>query len=264
MDVKAASDNCILAANVPDFCLEEVSEHTMGLILALTRGIVKLNSIVKAGEWNFHPDPEIQKNIWPKLVRINKLKLGLIGFGQIPRALVPNAKGFNLEIMAYDPYADRKLFDDLGVIRVELDQLLIESDIVSVHCPLTDETRHMIGSRELEKMKPSAYLINTARGPVIDTDALYSALSKRKLAGAGLDVIEPEPIPKDHPLLKLDNVIITAHGGGVSNTSMEMLVMRPYENMVRLLKGEWPTGLLNPEIKDKYTKKWGNSVCQTG
>jgi len=257
LDIEAATEHGILAANVPDYCLEEVSDHTMALILASTRKIVKLSRTVEEGGWKTEPDPEIQRNIWPKMSRLRGQTLGLVGFGRIPRTLIPKAKGFGLRVIAYDPYIQPSVFEALGVERVELDQLLAESDIVSLHSALTAETRHMLGLEQFKKMKPTAYLINTARGALIDQRALYTALTEGYLAGAALDVTDPEPISPDDPLLKLDDVIITPHSASSSIPALMALLSRPGEEIARVFKGEWPIGLLNPQIKERYSQRWG-------
>ena len=257
LDVAAATEHGVLAANIPDYCLEEVSDHAMALILACTRNIVKLNDTVKAGGWKQEPDPDIQKEVWPKMLRLKGQTLGLLGFGRIPRALVPKAKGFEMRIIVYDPYSPDSLFKELGVDKVDLDQLLRESDIVSVHSALTPETHHLLGLEELKKMKPTAYVVNTARGPIIDGQALYTALKEGIIAGAGVDVSEPEPINPDDPLLTLDNFIVTAHSAHFSIPAFQELTHRPGKEIIRVFKGEWPVGLLNPDVKEKYIQKWG-------
>jgi len=257
LDVAAATEHGILAANVPDYCLEEVSDHAMALILACTRKVLKLDRTVKEGGWKMEPDPDIQRTIWPTMSRLRGQTLGLIGLGRIPRTLVPKAKGFGVRIIAYDPYVDPSAFQSLGVERVGFDQLLSESDIISLHSALTSETRHLLGLEQFKKMKPSAYLVNTARGGLIDQEALYTALTDGYLAGAALDVTDPEPISPDDPLLKLDNVIITGHAAHSSIPAFIALLNRPGEEIARVFKGEWPVGLLNPQAKEKYRQKWG-------
>jgi len=257
LDAKAATERGILAANVPDYCLEEVSDHAMALILACTRKIVKLERIVKEGGWKQEPDPDIQRTIVPALSRLRGQTLGLVGLGRIARALVPKAKGFGMRVIVYDPYIDASVCESQGVEKVKLDQLLGESDIVSMHTPLTSETRHLLGLEQFRKMKPSAHLVNTARGGLIDQEALHTALTNGYLAGAALDVTEPEPISPDDPLLKLDNVIITPHQAGLSIPAVIELLSRPGEEIARVFKGEWPVGLLNPQAKERYIERWG-------
>ncbi|MFC1963146.1 C-terminal binding protein [Chloroflexota bacterium] len=257
LDVEAATELGILVANVPDASLEEVSDHTMGLILACSRKIVQLNDIAKGGYWKSMREPCIQDEIWPKLSRLKGQVLGLIGFGRIARNLVPKANGFKLRIIAYDPYVASSIFKKFGVEQVSLNELLTRSDIVSIHVPLTKETTQLLRLEQFKVMKPSACLINTARGAVIDSDALYTALKQGYISAAAVDVTDPEPIPADSPLLELDNFIVTAHSAGMSPGARYELHRRPAEEVVRVAKGDWPVGLLDPRVKSKYRKKWG-------
>jgi len=259
LDVDAATELGILAANVPDFCLEEVSDHTMALILACTRRIVQLNEIARRGDWKAQPDPHLRSEVWPKMSRLRGQTLGIIGFGRIAQALVPKAKGFGLRIIAYDPYVAPDILQEFGVEQVNLDQLLTQSDIISVHVPLTSETPHLLGLEQLKRMKPTACLINTARGAVVDHKALYTALTEGYFAMAAFDVTEPEPLPADSPLLKLDNFIVTDHSAHASPLSFATLPPRPGEEVIRVVKGEWPIGLLNPQVKEKYRQKWAQA-----
>jgi D-3-phosphoglycerate dehydrogenase len=257
MDVDAATELGIMVANIPDFCLEEVSDHAMALILACTRRIVQLDNIIKTIGWKEQPDRFIGGEVWHKMTKLRGLTLGLIAFGRIPRALVPKAKGFGLRILAYDPYLEPEIFSEFGVERVELDQLLAESDVVSVHAPFNSETRHMVGLEQLKKMKPSACLVNTARGPIVDHEALYAALTEDIIAAAGFDVTEPEPINADNPLLKLDNFVVTGHSAHANSAASPGLSLRPGEEIIRVVKGEWPIGLVDPRVKEKYSQRWG-------
>ena len=256
LDVDAATDLGILAANIPDYCLEEVSDHAVALILACTRRIVQLDGIVKKGGWQSQAEPYIQSEIWPKLSRLRGQTLGLVGLGRIARALAMKSKSFGLKTIAYDPYIGADLFRELQIEKVNLDQLLTRSDIVSIHVPLNQETTHLLGLKQLKKMKPSACLVNTSRGAVVDHEALYIALSQGYISAAAIDVTDPEPLPVDSPLLKLDNIIITAHCGGISPLSFDDMLRRPGEEIIRLVRGEWPVGLLNPQVKERYNKRW--------
>lgn len=260
IDVEAATEFGIMAANVPDANIEDVSDHTMGLILACTRRIVQLNNVVKKGGWTSVASPQIIGEVWPHLSRLRGQTLGLIAFGKIPRALVPKARGFGLRIIVCDPYLPPDIIRRFDVEQVDLDQLLTESDIISIHTPLTAETKHILGLKELKKMKPTACLINTARGSVVDHKALYTALTKGYIAAAAFDVTEPEPINPDNPLLKLDNFIVTAHSAGLSPQSLAEMQRRPGEEIIRVVQGRWPFGLVNPEVKAKYIKKWGKAL----
>lgn len=257
IEVKAATDHGILVVNTPDYCLEEVSDHTMALILACARKLLPQDQAVRAGKWNSLERPEIRFKIWPPMSRLRGQALGLIGFGRIPRTLVPKAKGFGLRVIAYDPYVPSSIAEAQGVGLVDLSDLLRQSDYLSIHAALTPETRHLLGLEQFKQMKPTAYLINTARGGIVDEQALYLALSQGHIAGAGLDVLDPEPPQPDNPLLKLDNVVITAHAAHYSDQSVIELRRRPVEEVIRVLKGEWPLGLVNPEVKEIYLSKWG-------
>jgi len=177
------------------------------------------------------------------LHRLSGQTLGLIGFGNIARTLVPKAKAFGFRIIAYAPHVPNILFKTFKVESVDLGRLLEESDFVSLHTALTSETRYMMGLKQFKKMKPTAYLINTARGELVDEE--------------GLDVLNPEPPSPDNPLLKLDNVLITGHFAYYSEESREELFMQPWEEVARVLKGEWPHGLVNPEVKERFRVKWG-------
>lgn len=256
LDVQAATERGILAANVPDYCQEEMSDHVMALILASTRKIIKLNDVVKTGGWRQEPEPDIQRGIWPTMSRLRDQTLGVIGLGRIARTLLPKARGFGMRIIAHDPYLDAGQFKALGVEHVAFDTLLSESDFITLHAPLSPATRHLLGREQFKKLKSSAYLVNTARGGLIDQEALYEALSSGRLAGAALDVTDPEPIRPDDPLLKLDNVIVTPHSAHASIPALMAVLMRPVEEMVRVFRGEWPVGLINHEAKERYSKRW--------
>jgi len=256
LDVAAATQRGILTANVPDYCQEEMSDHVMALLLASTRKITKLNDIVKTGSWKQEPQPDIQTGIWPKMSRLRDQTLGIVGLGRIARTLVPKAKGFGMRLIAYDPYLEASVFESLGVEKFEFEELLSQSDFLTLHCALTPETRHLLGREQFKMMKASAYLINTARGSLIDHVALYEALSKGNLAGAALDVTDPEPIGPDDPLLTLENVIVTPHSAHASIPALVAVITRPGQEMIRVLSGQWPVGLIDPGAKETYSKRW--------
>ena len=261
VDLEAATQCGILVTCVPDYCLEEVSDHTIALILTCARKIMLQTTMVREGKWDSIMRLEFRKK-WPPMFRMRGLTLGLVGFGRIPRALVPKAKGFGLRIIAYDPYIQKSIAQEMGVELVDFDRLLRESDFISLHLHLTDETKNMIGLEEFKKMKPTAYLINTARGGLINEQALYIALTQGYIAGAGLDVTEPEPPDPDNPLLKLENVVITPHCAFYSDESVVELNRRAEEEVFRILRGEWPQNLVNPEVKGRFEAKWGRMTGQ--
>jgi D-3-phosphoglycerate dehydrogenase len=254
VDIEAATEKGICIANNPYYCLQEVSDHAMALILACARKLYRLLPDIKIGKWSTQGD---YLNALKPLHRLSGRTLGLIGFGNIARALVPKAEAFGFRVIVYAPHVPDKLFETFRVESVGLDQLLEESDFVSLHTSLTSENKHMIGLEQLKRMKRTAYLINTARGELVDERALYTALSKGLIAGAGLDVLELEPPDSDNPLHKLDNVLITGHFAYYSEESREELFRWPWEEVGRLLRGEWPRGLINAQVREKFGARWG-------
>ncbi len=252
VDIAAATEKGICVANVPYYCLEEVSDHAMALILACARKFYQLLPDIKRGKWSTQAD---YLSALKPLHRLSGQTLGLIGFGNIARTLVPKARAFGFRIIAYAPHVPSILFETFKVESVELDKLLEESDFVSMHTALTSETKHMMGLKQFKKMKPTAYFINTARGELVDEGALYTALSEGLIAGAGLDVLDSEPPGLDNPLLKLSNVLITGHFAYYSEESREELFRWPWEEIARVLQGEWPQGLVNPQVKERFSVK---------
>jgi D-3-phosphoglycerate dehydrogenase / 2-oxoglutarate reductase len=230
IDLPAAKE-CGIAVNyVPDYCLREVSDHAMALLLALARKVTLSNKLVQSGRWEVPP-------IVP-LRRLEGQVLGLVGFGNIPRALAPKAKAFGLKVIAFDPYIDKQAADAAGVESVSFDDLLARSDFISVHAPLQPATRGLINAKALAKMKKGAFLINTARGPLVDEAALIAALDAGQLGGAALDVVPVEPLAKDSPLLGRDNVILTPHTGFYSVEALEELQTKCANDVARVLSGE--------------------------
>ncbi|MBA7684493.1 Glycerate dehydrogenase [subsurface metagenome] len=227
----------------------------MALILACARKLVRLNRAVREGAWDSTVEPEIRK-IWPPMFQIKGQTLGIIGLGRIGRLIVPKAKGFGLRVIAFDPYIPPNVFSESGVESVTLDHLLSESDYITVHATLTKETRHLLGREQFRKMKPTAYLINCARGGFVDEEALYTALTNGYIAGAALDVVEGECLSLGHPLLKLENIIFTAHSAWYSEYSLTEIKRRAYENIGQVFRGEWPTWFVNPEVKEKFLERW--------
>lgn len=252
IDVAAATDHGVCAANNPEYCLEEVSDHAMALLLSLARKIPVLDKAVRAGQTDYAEIARARGRVF----RLRGQTLGLVGLGRIPRTLVPKARGFGFRVIAYDPYVPAPVPEEAGVDMVSLDRLLEESDYVSLHAALTPENEGMFGLDQFRKMKPTAYLINTARGALVDSDALQTALSEGLIAGAALDVTEPEPINRDNPLLKLENVILTGHSAYFSEASVAEQFKWPIADVARVLTGEWPRALLNPQVKEKFAQRW--------
>lgn len=239
VDIATATRKGIVVTKVPDYCIDEVSDHAMALLLAIVRKIPLANARVQAGEWQM-----------PSVVPIHRLRgtvLGLVGFGRIPQLLAPKAQAFGLRVIASDPYVPEEVMSRAGVKRVEFAELVKTSDYISIHAPLMPETNHLFNAAVFSQMKPTAYLVNTARGPVVDEAALAAALDKRQLAGAALDVVEREP-PSNSPLLGRDNLILTPHTGFYSEESLADLQTKAAEEVVRVLSGQAPRNPVNPEV----------------
>ena len=230
IDLPAAKEFGIAVNYVPDYCLREVSDHAMALLLALARKVTFANKLVQSGRWEVPP-------IVP-LRRLEGQVLGLVGFGNIPRALAPKAKAFGLKVITYDPYVSQDALAATGVESVSFDDLLARSDFISVHAPLQPATRGLMNAKAFAKMKKGAYLINTARGPLVDEPALIAALDSGHLGGAGLDVVTNEPLPKDLPLIGRDNVILTPHTAFYSVEALEELQTKCATDVARVLSGE--------------------------
>ena len=258
IDIAAATEAGICVSRVPAASAEEVSDHAMALLLACARRLFRLDKAVRTGEWHSVHGPEMGE-LWRGIKPIRGQTLGLIGFGLIPLAVAPKAKGYGMKIMAYDPFVSAEAMTAVGVESVNLDRLLKESDFISVHAALTADNLHMLGTKQFKLMKPTAYLLNTARGALVDEVALYNAIIQGEIAGAGLDVTEIEPTNLNNPLLKLSNVIFTAHSGHYSDVSAETYRNRPVEDVTRIMAGEWPRGMINPEVKKKYIAMWGKT-----
>jgi D-3-phosphoglycerate dehydrogenase len=232
VDVAAATERGIVVTNVPDYCIEEVSDHALALLLACARKVAFLDRRVRAGRWEARDAVPIR--------RLSGQVLGLVGFGKIPRLLAAKARALGLTVLAYDPYLDAATCEAHGARKVELGELLGAADFVSVHAPLTPQTRGLIGEAELRRMKPTAYLINTARGPIVHEAALLRALAEGWIAGAALDVLEAEPPGAAHPLLDFPQVIVTPHVAFYSEESLQELQRKAAEEVARVLTGQPP------------------------
>jgi D-3-phosphoglycerate dehydrogenase len=230
IDLAAAKALGIAVNYVPDYCLREVSDHAMALLLTLARKVTLSNTLVQSGRWEVPP-------IVP-LRRLEGQVLGLIGFGNIPRALAPKAKAFGLRVVVHDPYVPAQTFADAAVEDASFDALLGMSDFVSVHAPLTPATRGLMNAAAFAKMKKGAFLINTARGPLVDEPALAAALDSGHLGGAALDVVAAEPLAADSPLLGRGNVILTPHTAFYSVEALEELQTKCAGDVARVLSGE--------------------------
>lgn len=248
IDLDEATKRGIMATNTPGVLTETTADLAFALLMATARRIVEADKFARAGKWK----------TWGPMLMLGQdvygAKLGLIGLGRIGYAVAKRAKGFDMDVMYYDMFRNEKAEQELGLKFVELEHLLKESDFVSIHVPLTPETKHLINEKTLGLMKKTAILVNTARGPVVDEKALYEALVSNKIAGAGLDVMDPEPPSMDNPLLKLDNVIILPHIASASVATRTKMAVMAAENCVAGLKGEVPPNLLNKQVLDKMKK----------
>lgn len=238
--VEEASQRRIVVANTPQAVASGVADHAVALLFAVTRRIAELDRSLRVGQWK-------QASGWP-ISTIQGQTLGLVGFGHIARQLIGKMRGFEMRALAHDPNVDKKTMAAHGVSAVDLPQLLAEADFVSLHCPLTPTTRHLIGEKELRSMKSTAILINTSRGPVIDEVALARALREGWIVGAGLDVMENEPPDSCNPLLKLDNVVLTPHVAGYAADGIALRWKYSVETVLALARGEPPRSCVNPQV----------------
>ncbi|MPZ99426.1 MAG: C-terminal binding protein [Dehalococcoidia bacterium] len=234
LDIPAATDCGIVIAHFPDFCQPEVANHALMLLLASAKKLVPLDRAVRSGQWRPGPLGPMQ--------HITGQTLGLVAYGNIARFFAKRARSLDLEILAYDPYVPDEVFAADGVERASsLDALLERSDYVSVHTPLTPETHHLMGAAQFRAMKPTAYLINTSRGPVVDEAALVDALRAGEIAGTGLDVFEQEPLPGSSPLAEMENVVLMPHSASYSDRAFDTMKRRVGETVVDVLvNGRWP------------------------
>jgi len=250
VDVEAATEKGIPVFYTPHRNADAVADLTIALILAQLRHLTKIDRVLKSGEFYIDSAEKFTKMLEQfKGNEIGNKIVGIIGFGAIGYRVAKRLKyGFNAKILVYDPYADERLIKEVDGERVDLHTLLKKSDIVTIHAKLTEETIEMIGKKEIEMMKPSAILINTARAAIVDEDALYEALKERKIAGAGLDVFGVEPVDSDNRFLELDNVTVTPHIGGATYETEERHSMMIAEDIERYIRNEKPKFIKNPEV----------------
>jgi D-3-phosphoglycerate dehydrogenase / 2-oxoglutarate reductase len=247
IDVDAATEKGIIVGNVTDYCLDEVSDHAMALLLSSVRKITKMNNAVKSGTWDF--------KVAVPVFRLRGRTLGLVGFGNIPQTVAIKAQAFGLNVIASDPFVSEAIAKEKNVELVSLDELCERADYISVHVPLNKHTEGMISHEQFNKMKNEAFIFNTARGPIIDEKALIQALQEEKIAGAGLDVLEVEPIDPNNPLLKMDHVLINPHSAFYSIEAEAELKRKTAQNVADVLSGYYPTYLVNKDVKEKVKLK---------
>jgi D-3-phosphoglycerate dehydrogenase len=246
MDLGAAAEHGIVVCNAAGCNSIEVAEQAIGLLIAISRKLVRMNQYVHEGKWRRHT-AELHAYRGP-VYRIEGRTLGIVGLGHVGRQVAPRAQGLRLKVQAVDPYLDPEVAADLGVPLVSLDELIRTSDFISIHAPLTATTRKMFSRSQFTMMKATAYLVNCARGGLVDTDALYDALVSGQIAGAALDVTDPEPLPGDHKILTLPNVIVTCHTAANSDESYRDCQTHAAREVARVLSGKPPT----TEVKDPW------------
>ena len=251
IDVEAATEAGIVVTNTPDIFVEEVADHSMMLLLTMARAAKMTNRASQEGIW-------FQARAIPSAIpRLTGQTLGLLGFGNVARSTARRAKPFGLRIMAYDPYVSEVAMIDAGVEPVTFEQLIQHSDYLSIHAALNDETRHMIGADQFSAMKPTAVIVNTARGPILDEAALIEALEGGAIAGLAADVLETEPPAKDNPLLFMENVFITPHTASASARMRLETRRRTAREVALVLSGRWPMSCVNPTVLPKTRlKRW--------
>ena len=243
IDVEYATSKGVYVVHTPGVLTETVADHAWALLLAAARRVAEADDMIRRGEWTipWAPTMLLGHDIYGKV-------LGIIGLGRIGYAVAKRARGFDMKILYYDVVRRPEVEKELGAEYTSLDDLLRRSDFVTIHVPLTPETRKLIGERELKLMKKTAILVNTARGPIVDQKALSKALSEGWIAAAGLDVFEREPIDPNDPLLKLRNVVLTPHIGSASHDTRNKMAEMAAEGIIKVLKGEKPENLCNPDV----------------
>jgi len=242
VDLEAATRHNVVVTFAPNTNHGSVAEHTFALMLALAKNLITQHAGTAAGRW-------------PRgsTLPLRTQTLGLVGLGRIGKAMTTRAQAFGMTVIGHDPYADQQWAAEAGVELVTLEALLERSDFVSLHLPAIPTTRHLINAAMLARMKPTAFLINTARGSVVDEKALFDALVNRRIAGAGLDVFEQEPPAADNPLLQLDNVVLTPHAAGTDYRARDDMAHSAAEAIVALYRGEWPAEkVVNPEVRATF------------
>jgi D-3-phosphoglycerate dehydrogenase len=239
VDLDAATDNGVVAINVPDYCTDEVPTHAMALLLSVERRTALYTARIEAGTWDWTDGQPIY--------RLRGRTLGLAGFGKLPQHLVEKAEPFGLEPIAYDPYVSADEMAEHGVEKVSFDELLARSDVVSVHTPLTDETRNLFDADAFAAMDEDAIIVNTSRGGTVDVDALHEALVDGELRGAGIDVMPEEP-PDHHPLFELDETVMTPHVAWYSEESIVEMRRTLAGDVLRVLEGDRPENPVNEDV----------------
>lgn len=245
VDVDCATECGVMVMNIPDFCMEELSNHAIALMLASAKKIPMLDQLLRNADWNF------AKTQQAPMAAIHGETLGIIGCGRAGRCVARKAAAFGMQVIGYDKYAPPEVIRDAGIEPVPLSMLLQQADYVTLHIGLTEETFHLIDREALALMKPSATLINTSRGANVDEAALIDALVKKQIAGACLDVFENEPLSKNNPLIRMEEVILTPHSASYSDAAFRLLRQKAGEEEVRIALGQRPVHLVNPQVLQK-------------
>jgi D-3-phosphoglycerate dehydrogenase len=245
VDVKTATELGILVVNTPQAVADQVADHAISLLFSLVREITRHDRMVRSGQWAASAAMSTHR-------RFQGAVMGLVGFGHIPRLVIQKLSGFDMQFVANDPYVTREVITSYGAESVSLDEVLQRSDYVSLHCPLTEETFHLIGEREFRLMPSQVLLINTARGEVVDEGALIKALKLKWIAGAALDVFEQEPVDPQNPLLAMENVIVTPHFAGYSDTTPQEFYEASIEAILDFAQGRWPRSVVNSDVKPRW------------
>ena len=240
VDINAASRHGVIVFHTPGVNNQAVADHTFALILCMARKIIYCDNSLRDKRWEHTKIMGIE--IWQKT-------LGLIGLGATGRCVALRAKGFQMKVVAYDPFWPKEFAIEQGIKKMEMDDLLKISDVVSLHLPLTNENKGMINEKKLRTMKPTALLINAARGGIVNEDDLYNALKNNVIAGAGIDVFENEP-PTNSPLLGLDNVVLTPHTAAFTHDALNNMSVGVVDQLIEYTKGNRPTYTVNPEVFD--------------
>ncbi len=247
VDIDAATERDILVTNTPDVLTDTVADLTFALMLAAARRICEMDRWLRAGQWK-------NAGVTPMAWDIHHATLGVIGLGRIGSAVAHRALGFHMKVLYYDTVRKRDLEQQNGYQFVDRETLLRESDFVTLHVPLLPETKGMMGAAQLALMKPTAFLINTSRGPVVDERALIKALQEGRIAGAGLDVFEKEPVELANPLLKMENVVMLPHVGSATDATREAMLDLAINNVLAVLQGKPPLTPVNPEVLSRWKR----------
>lgn len=259
VDVVAATAQGIAVTNCPDTFIEEVADHAMMLLLATHRRCIEQDRMVREGRWT---EGRPQLSTVPRLMGQT---LGFVAFGRVARLVALRARAFGLRMVAYDPFVDELTMSALGVVPCSLDEVLRQSDFVSMHAPATPDTGHMLTTRHFAKMKPNAIFINTGRGPTVDEAALIEALQSKRIAGAGLDVFEIEPVKTGNPLLAMPHVILSPHNASASARFDEARKRRAGQELALVLSGRWPMSCVNPTVlPNSGLRRWQPYAMERG